>query len=154
MEKLTLVTIKRNMPPSQLSSHSLNWQLLQVTVDQTVFVSQTQAGHDKIRLYRLLKQNEIHLNKIPFSVETQRIKHLTEKKISNIDQISSQPLVLHPDQYLDPGRLWPITLDVQQGNLSLQDLPSLSHSVTQSLTDLMDKIGQILESNLFCTHCC
>ena len=109
------------LPQSELtvtSSHSRT---------NCIYESKSQAGHDKIRLYCLLKQNEIHLNKIPFSVETQRIKRLTRNGISNIDKISPQPISLHPDQYLDYGTLWPISLDVEQGNLSLQDLPSLSH---------------------------
>ena len=90
----------------------------------------SQTGHDKIRLYRLLTENEIHLNKLPFSVKTQRKKRLTTDGISDINNISPQPISLHPDTYLDPNTLWPISLDVEQGNLSVQDLPFLSHSVT------------------------
>ena len=93
--------------------------------------SDTQSGPDKVRLFKMLKQNEASLDKIPFSIERVRYRSVTNSG-TDIDEIESQPLTLHPANYLEAGRLWPVSLDINQGNLSLSDLPSLTQSDTDT----------------------
>ena len=94
-----------------------------------------QTKPDKIRVSKLLRQNEIQLSQIPFSIENVRYKSVTANSMP-IDDIKTQPVILHPDVYLDENRLWPVTLDIDQSNISIADLPQIQSRVSeQSWTD-------------------
>ena len=93
-----------------------------------------QTKPDKIRISKLLKQNEIQLAQIPFSIENVRYKSVSANNLP-IDDIKIQPVILHPDVYLDENRLWPINLDIDQSNISITDLPQLQSRTSNSWTD-------------------